>query len=135
MYYYFLGLALLLVRIILSIIFFTSVRNKVQNIKKFARNNSLPAPLAYLLVVVEAFTVISLLPGVLPRLGGLAVMAVMSGSMYFHIHKWKSPYWAAKGGWEYDLMIFAMALVVVVLGGGIFSLWPEPSSWLLFVGF
>jgi putative oxidoreductase len=46
------------------------------------------------------------------------IMLLMLGTLRLHIFKWKSPYWAAQGGWEYDLMLFAMALVVVVQGGG-----------------
>ena len=35
----------------------------------------------------------------------------------------KSPYWAASGGWEYDLMWFSMSLAIVVTGGGSIALW------------
>jgi CheY-like chemotaxis protein len=56
--------------------------------------------------------------GIATQLGALAIMRVISGSMYHHIIKWKSPYCAASGGWEYDLMWFTMCLVIVVTGGG-----------------
>jgi uncharacterized membrane protein YphA (DoxX/SURF4 family) len=62
--------------------------------------------------------------GVAPQLGALAIMGVMTGSMYHHIVKWRSPYWAASGGWEYDLMWFTMCLVIAVTGGGSIALWP-----------
>jgi uncharacterized membrane protein YphA (DoxX/SURF4 family) len=35
-----------------------------------------------------------------------------------HIFQWKSPYWASKGGWEYDLIWFVMALTIFLTGGG-----------------
>ena len=62
--------------------------------------------------------------GIATQLAALAIMGVMSGSMYHHIIKWKSPYWAANGGWEYDLMWFTMCLVIVVTGGGTIAIWP-----------
>ena len=61
--------------------------------------------------------------GIAPQLGALVIMGVMTGSMYHHIVKWKSPYWAASGGWEYDLMWFTMCLVIVATGGGSIALW------------
>jgi len=71
-----------------------------------------------------------LLLGGLTQLGALAAMAAMAGSMFFHIVIWHSKYWAAKGGWEYDLMIFAMASSVFVTGGGLIGLYPPTSHGL-----
>lgn len=114
--------ALLLIRLILAFIFLMASHHKSGDVKGFAKSNNLPLPIAWGLVFAESLCGISLLLGIFPRIAATIVMLIMLGSMSFHIFKWKSPYWAAKGGWEYDLMIFAMASIILVIGGGSISL-------------
>jgi len=61
--------------------------------------------------------------GLLTQIGALMIVLVMLGAISFHIFKWKSPYWATKGGWEYDLMWLVMCLVILFTGGGDLKLW------------
>ena len=61
--------------------------------------------------------------GVLTPLAASGILLIMCGSMFHHIVKWKSPYWAATGGWEYDLLWFTMCLVIITTGGGNMALY------------
>jgi putative oxidoreductase len=115
---------LLLMRLLVGFLFVYSGLGKYQKLRKFAEENGLPIVVAFLAVSAEFWGGLSVGLGVAPQLGALGIMGVMTGSMYHHIVKWKSPYWAASGGWEYDLMWFTMCLVIVVTGGGSIALWP-----------
>ncbi|OGL37918.1 hypothetical protein A3B63_00925, partial [Candidatus Saccharibacteria bacterium RIFCSPLOWO2_01_FULL_49_22] len=114
-------LSLLLIRLVVGFSFIVASRNKSKDIKKFARNNGMPVPVAMLVMTAEMATGLALIFGVFTQIAALAIMLLMIGTMRLHIFKWKSPYWAAKGGWEYDLMLFAMASIIFVFGGGKFE--------------
>lgn len=116
--------ALLLLRLVIAFVFFASFKNKVANIRKFAKTNDIPVPLAFVTIFVELAGAISLSLGILPQLGALALMGLMTGTISLHVFKWKSPYWASKGGWEYDLMIFSACAVILTVGGGALALIP-----------
>ncbi|NNG15708.1 MAG: DoxX family protein [Gemmatimonadales bacterium] len=115
---------LLLMRLLVGFLFVYSGLGKYRKLRKFAEENGLPVVVAFLAVSAEFLGGLSVGLGIVPQLGALAIMGVMTGSMYHHIVKWKSPYWAASGGWEYDLMWFTMCLVIAVTGGGSIGLWP-----------
>ena len=84
----------------------------------------MPLPVGFLVVSAELFGGLGVAFGVLTQIAALGIMLVMTGSMYHHIFKWKSAYWAASGGWEYDLMWFTMCLVIVTTGGGQLGIYP-----------
>ena len=115
---------LLLVRLVVGLVFAVAVRNKLKDVPSFAEHNGLPVPIAWGLIFAEAAGGAGFILGILPQLAALVIMGAMVGSMSFHIFKWKSKYWAASGGWEYDLMIFAMASVIFVVGGGAIAIYP-----------
>lgn len=112
------SLVLLMVRLLLAVIFTYEVKVKLKDIKQFAKNDGLPVSVAYLVVVAEAAAALGMLTGILAQWAGLGVMALMVITMSFHWFKWRTPYWANKGGWEYDLIIFVLAAVIAVLGAG-----------------
>ena len=114
---------LLLMRLFVGFLFVYSGFGKYRKLRKFAGENSLPVVIAFLTVSAEFWGGLAVGLGIATQLGALVIMGVMTGSMYHHVVKWKSPYWAANGGWEYDLMWFTMCLVIVVTGGGSIALW------------
>ena len=114
---------LLALRAMVGFLFAYSGFGKFKKLKSFSKDQSLPLPIGFLVVSAEFFGGLGVVLGVLPQIAAAGIMIVMTGSMYHHIFKWKSPYWAARGGWEYDLMWFAMCFVVVTTGGGKFALY------------
>lgn len=110
----------LIIRFILSTSFIVSSRNKASNIKKFAKQNGLSIPLSWFVAAAEFAGALGLFLGVLSQFAALGLMLLMIGTIRLHIFKWKSPYWASMGGWEYDLMLFILASVVVIHSAGKF---------------
>lgn len=117
-------LPLLLMRLVVGFVFVIAARNKLKDVPEFAKGNDLPLPVAWLTVFAEFAAGIGIALGILTQVAALIIMGLMVGSMFFHIVKWKSKYWAASGGWEYDLMLFTMASVVLITGGGDIALYP-----------
>lgn len=115
-------LVLLLVRVVLVVVFAVSAKKKFANIEKFAKDHDMPVVAAYFVVIAEAAAALAMLTGVLSQWAGVGLVLLMLGTMYLHIVKWKSPYWASKGGWEYDLLMLTLAAVIVVFGPGAVAL-------------
>lgn len=116
------SLVLLLVRLILSVTFFNEMWVKFKDIKKFSKNDGVPVPVAYFVATAELSAALGMLSGVLAQWAGVGLVLLMLGTLSLQIFKWHSPYWAAKRGWEYDLIMLALAAVVAVFGPGQFVL-------------
>lgn len=116
---------LFVMRVFLGAIFIHSGSKKIKNVKGFAERNELPIVLAFIVLIFEFFGGIGLVLGVLTQIAAIMIMCVMAGAISFHTIKWHSPFWAQKGGWEYDLMLFLMALVTLLTGGGSLALYPS----------
>ncbi|MGK2896173.1 MAG: DoxX family protein [Candidatus Saccharimonadales bacterium] len=109
---------LLLVRIVVGLAFFVSARNIFKDIKKFAKNNEIPIGLSYFVAIAELAGSLGLLTGVLAPWAAAGLMLLMLGTITLHVFKWKSPYWANKGGWEYDLLLFTLCSTIFFYGTG-----------------
>lgn len=86
----------------------------------------MPAALAYFVIFVEFFGSLSMIFGLLSRLGGLGITALMLGAiMTVHIHNgfYMNWYGNQKGeGFEYHLLVIALAVLIMVRGAGALSL-------------
>ncbi|AHB42733.1 DoxX family protein [Candidatus Saccharibacteria bacterium RAAC3_TM7_1] len=116
------SIVLLLVRIIITATFFNESWAKFKDIKKFSKNDGVPVPLAYFVATAELAAALGMLTGVLAQWAGVGVVLLMCGTLSLQIFKWHSPYWAAKRGWEYDLIMLVLAAIIAVYGPGQFVL-------------
>lgn len=118
-------LVLLLVRAMLAVAFAREALLKLKDVPKFARNDGLPVPVAWGVVVAEAAAALSFATGVLAVWAGIGVVLLMLATTALHVFKWRSTYWAQQGGPEYDLLLLTLAAVIAVLGPGAFAV-PMP---------
>jgi len=73
--------------------------------------------------MLEVLGGISILIGFLTELSSIGLAIIMLGAIYFKIFKWKISFYSEKStGWEFDLVLLAMALALFVFGPGNFSL-------------
>jgi putative oxidoreductase len=114
--------SLLLIRLIIATTFLAEFRTKARNLRKFAKSDGLPLPVAGFVMTAELAAALGMLSGVLAQWAAAGLILLMTGSMGLHIFKWHSPYWASKGGWEYDLMLLAFASVILIHGPGAYAL-------------
>lgn len=116
------GILLFLIRVIVAFSFFFSALNKAKNLKKSAKQNHLPLPVLFFVMCAEFAGALGVISGVLGQLAAAGLMLLMLATMCLHIFVWKSKYWASSGGWEYDLMLFALCGTVLVFGVGTVAL-------------
>ena len=88
----------------------------------FAQALNIPAPVATLVVIAEFFGGLGLVTGTLSRLSAAGIAAVMAGAVYFsHLGNGFFMNWSgqqAGEGFEFHLLVMAMALVLAVRGAG-----------------
>jgi putative oxidoreductase len=116
------SILLLLVRIIIALAFFVSAFNKAKKPRASARQNGLPLSVMAFVIIAEFAGALGIITGVLGKYAALGLMLLMLGTIFIHVFIWKSKYWASKGGWEYDLMLFSLCGVIAAFGTGAISL-------------
>jgi len=88
----------------------------------FTQSLGIPAPVATLVVIAEFFGGLGLMTGFLTRLSAAGITAVMVGAIHFtHFGNGFFMNWTgqqAGEGYEYHLLVIALALALVVKGGG-----------------
>lgn len=91
----------------------------------FTDTMHLPAPLAFLIIVGESLGAIGLVLGAGTRIAALGVAAVMLGAIattHAQFGFFMNWFGAQKGeGFEYHLLVLALALPLMVRGGGLRS--------------
>lgn len=115
-------IVLALVRILLIVTFVYESRVKFTDLKKFAKSHGLSVPMAGFVATAEMLVAISMFLGILSQWAGLGLALLMIGTISMHFLKWHSPYWAAKKGWEYDLIMLVLGLVIFTFGPGSIAL-------------
>lgn len=103
-----------LIRAVLAIAFLWEFQIKIKNIRAFVKNDGVPLPVAWFITLAELAAALSFISGILVQLAGLGVMLLMLSTISLHVFKWHSRYRASRGGWEYDLLLFALAAVLFV---------------------
>jgi len=115
-------LSLLFVRIVLVVTFVYEAQVKLSDIHKFSKSHKVSVPIAYLVVFCEAMAALSMATGLMAQIAGLGIILLMCFTLYMHFTIWHSKYWAAKSGWEYDILMIVLAFVIVTFGAGNLSL-------------
>ena len=75
------------------------------------------------LSVCEPLGALGVLSGLLTQPAAFGLALVMGGAIYMKISKWHVPFKAEdKTGWEFDLIILAACIMLILSGAGAFSL-------------
>jgi putative oxidoreductase len=96
-----------------------------RTMQNFTHGLGIPAWLVFLVIVAESFGALGMILGFFSRIAAFSVLADMIGAASLvNIHSGFFMNWAGnrKGeGMEYHLLMIAMTLVVMIWGGGAFS--------------
>jgi putative oxidoreductase len=76
----------------------------------------LPPELQIPIALAELVGGILLIIGVLTRIAGSVFAVILLGAI-FHI-RWENGFFISKGGWEWDLVMLAAVLAIIVVGPG-----------------
>jgi putative oxidoreductase len=75
--------------------------------------------------VCEVLGGLAVLFGVLTEWAALGLAILMLGATYKKMTEWKTPFTAMdKTGWEFDMVLFAAAICLVLTGPGKYALGP-----------
>jgi putative oxidoreductase len=115
----FVDAALLLLRLMIAAVFFSSGWNHVKDPAGRAESIGMSKGFTLFIGVAEIAGSLGVAFGVLTQLAALGLILVMLGAIQKKIFVWHTGFWG-KGsqGWHYDLMLAVMNLVVIATGGG-----------------
>ena len=111
--------ALLFLRVLVMLVFVWSGWSHTTKSEERAKDIGFSSAFTKLLGTVELLAGLGVGFAVLPHLSSVGLMIIMLGAMYHKAFVWKSGFWG-KGsqGWHYDLIFFAINLLVFASAGG-----------------
>ena len=122
-------------RVVLGVVFFAHGAQKMLGwfggfgfhaTMGFFTHMGMPAPVAFLIICTEFFGGLGLLVGLLTRIASLGIAGLMIGAIFMvHLPNGFFMNWMGtqKGeGFEYHLLVLAMAATLLLRGAGAFSL-------------
>jgi putative oxidoreductase len=112
-------ISLLLLRIIVAIVFFSSGKSHAMNPVQRGKSIGLPPSMTRFLGIAEIIAAISIAFGIFPQIGAFIIFSIMLGAIQKKIFVWKTGFYEDKGyGWHYDLIFLIAALVIIATNGG-----------------
>ncbi|MEX2346525.1 MAG: DoxX family protein [Balneolaceae bacterium] len=115
-----LDIALLALRIIVAIIFFSSGKSHVMKPDERAESIGMSPGATRFLGIVEIAGAISVAAGFYIQVGAALLAGVMLGAIYKKTMVWGTGFYSEKGyGWHYDLLLLCANLVFLATGGSL----------------
>jgi putative oxidoreductase len=115
----FTDLGLLLLRLMIGIVFLSSGWSHVKDPAKRGQSIGMSKGFTMVLGLAELAGSLGIIFGVLQQLAAIGLILIMLGAIYKKIFAWHTGFWGEKSsGWQYDLMIVIMCLVVLFTDGG-----------------
>lgn len=115
------NIGLFVLRLVIGIIFVVHAIPKFKHPKDMAFGMGMPGMsfMIILLGLVEMVSALYLIFGFYTQLGALLLSCVMVGAITMKITKWGSPFSAQdRTGWEFDLVLLAANIAILLVGGG-----------------
>lgn len=121
---HFTDFALVFLRVMVGIVFIDSGYNDLRDPDKRGQSIGLPKGLAVFLGFAELLGGFAVIAGVLTQLAAIGLILIMLGALQKKIFVWKTGFWGKNGlGWNYELTLVSMLLVILCTNGGRFVIW------------
>jgi len=112
-------ISLLILRLVVAAIFIYHALPKLKNASGMSQMMGMPAGMIFMLGVVEFASSWGMILSFYIQIAAFLLAMVMIGAIYFKIVKWRVPFGAMdKTGWEFDLILLAVNILLLVNGGG-----------------
>lgn len=113
--------ALVFLRLMVGLVFIDSGYNDLKAPAARGKTIGLPKNATILLGVLELLGGLAVVIGLLAQLAAIGLILVMLGALQKKIFVWKTGFWGKDGlGWNYELILVSMLLVVLCTNGGRF---------------
>jgi putative oxidoreductase len=113
----FTDLGLLLLRLMVGFVFITSGVNHLKDPVGRSKSIEMNKAFTIILGVTEVCGSLGLALGLLTQLAAIGFVLIMLGAIQKKIFAWHIAFWASNG-WNYEVMLIVMNLVIVFTGGG-----------------
>jgi putative oxidoreductase len=116
--------ALLLLRLMVGLVFFTSGWADISHPDVRGKSIEMSRGFTLLLGILECAGAVGVMAGVLTQIAAIGLILIMLGAIQKKLFKWHTGFWGKHGtdGWSYEMMIIAMSLVIATTAGGRFVL-------------
>jgi putative oxidoreductase len=115
----FTDLALLCLRLLVAVVFFTSGYRHAKDPAGRAASIGLSPRVTRVLGWAEMAAAVGVALGVLTQVAALGLMLVMLGAIQKKLFVWHTGFWGDKTyGWHYDLLFLVVNLVILTTAGG-----------------
>ena len=109
--------SLLLLRLMVSLVFVTSGMNHLKDPAGRSKSIEMSKGFTIFLGIAEVCGGLGVAVGVLTQLAAIGLILTMLGAIQKKIFVWHIAFWAGNG-WNYEVMLVVMNLVIVATGGG-----------------
>lgn len=111
--------ALVALRLIVAIVFFSSGKGHVTKPKERGESLGMSPQITLVIGVVEVIAAVMIAFGIFAQIGALIVIFIMLGAIKMKLVDWKTGFYSEEGlGWHYDVIFLAAALVILATNGG-----------------
>jgi putative oxidoreductase len=115
--------ALVALRLMVGLVFLDSGYNDLKDPAARGQTIGLPKGAAIVLGVAELLGGAAVVVGLLAQLAAIGLIFIMLGALQKKIFVWKTGFWGKDGlGWNYELILVSMLLVVLCTNGGRFAI-------------
>jgi putative oxidoreductase len=116
----FTDIALLLLRLMVSIVFITSGYKHLKDPATRSKDIGMSKSFTIFLGAAESAGGLGVVTGALAQLAAIGLIVLMLGAIQKKMFTWQTGFWGKSGtnGWSYDTMLVVMNLVIVTTGGG-----------------
>ena len=116
----FTDIALLLLRLMVSIVFITSGYKHLKDPATRSKDIGMSKSFTIFLGAAESAGGLGVVSGALAQLAAIGLILLMLGAIQKKMFTWQTGFWGKSGtnGWSYDTMLVVMSLVIVTTGGG-----------------
>jgi putative oxidoreductase len=116
--------AIAFLRLMVGLVFIDSGYNDVRNPEERGKSIGLPKGVTIFLAVAELLGGFAVVIGFLTQLASIGLILIMLGALQRKIFVWKTGFWGKNGlGWNYELTLVSMLLVILSTNGGRFVLY------------
>lgn len=113
------GLALLLLRVMLALIFGDSGWRDLTNPAARSKDFGMSKGFTVFLGVAELAGALGVAFGVLTQLAAMGLILINLGAIQRKVFVWHTGFWGKRGaGWYYDLTLIVIGLVIITTDGG-----------------
>jgi putative oxidoreductase len=113
--------ALVLLRVMAGVIYASSGYKDIKDPDARSKSIGMPKAFTVFIAIAEMAGGAGIILGVLQQLAAIGLILIMLGAIQKKIFVWKTGFWGKDGfGWNYDLTLVSMLLVILATDGGRF---------------